>query len=144
MITASHNPKQDNGLKLIEKDGSMLCHEWEIMAEKLVNAEDLAAFLTELSNVSEKSNIKLAKNIFDQDDSEVFVGYDTRESSVKLSQAVEAGITAINGKVRNFGLVTTPQLHWLIQKYSQSKQEVHKDQYIEYFSNAFCNFANLC
>ena len=33
MVTASHNPKQDNGLKIIENDGSMLEPSWEKLAE---------------------------------------------------------------------------------------------------------------
>ena len=41
MITASHNPKQDNGLKIVEADGSMLHHEWEKKAETLVNSKNL-------------------------------------------------------------------------------------------------------
>lgn len=38
MITASHNPKQDNGVKLIERNGSMLDSKWEKLSEKLINA----------------------------------------------------------------------------------------------------------
>lgn len=30
VITASHNPEQDNGVKLVEPDGSMLCSAWEV------------------------------------------------------------------------------------------------------------------
>ena len=49
MITASHNPKQDNGLKIIERDGSMLEQHWESLAEQLVNAPDLLEFLHSLN-----------------------------------------------------------------------------------------------
>jgi phosphoacetylglucosamine mutase len=35
MITASHNPKQDNGLKIIERDGAMLNMAWEKLVEGL-------------------------------------------------------------------------------------------------------------
>jgi phosphoacetylglucosamine mutase len=45
MITASHNPKQDNGVKIIERDGSMLEPKWEKLAEDLVNAPDLSEYL---------------------------------------------------------------------------------------------------
>ena len=47
MVTASHNPKQDNGLKIFEKDGSMLEPAWEKYAEGLVNAKDVSAYLLE-------------------------------------------------------------------------------------------------
>ena len=48
MVTASHNPKQDNGLKIFDRDGSMLEPSWEKLAEDLVNSQDLAGFLNDL------------------------------------------------------------------------------------------------
>jgi phosphoacetylglucosamine mutase len=45
MVTASHNPKQDNGLKIFERDGEMLPQPWEKLAEGVVNAKDISAFL---------------------------------------------------------------------------------------------------
>ena len=29
-ITASHNPAPDNGVKLVEPSGEMLCQDWEV------------------------------------------------------------------------------------------------------------------
>jgi phosphoacetylglucosamine mutase len=29
-ITASHNPAEDNGVKLVEPNGEMLCQDWEV------------------------------------------------------------------------------------------------------------------
>lgn len=49
MVTASHNPKQDNGLKIFDRDGSMLEASWEKLAEDLVNTPDLAGFLRDLA-----------------------------------------------------------------------------------------------
>jgi phosphoacetylglucosamine mutase len=39
MITASHNPEEDNGLKLVDPSGEMLASEWEEVAEKIANVE---------------------------------------------------------------------------------------------------------
>jgi phosphoacetylglucosamine mutase len=50
MVTASHNPKQDNGLKIFDKDGSMLEPAWEKLAEGLVNAQDVSQFLRDLND----------------------------------------------------------------------------------------------
>jgi phosphoacetylglucosamine mutase len=38
MITASHNPEPDNGVKLIDPFGEMLQQSWEQFATKLANA----------------------------------------------------------------------------------------------------------
>lgn len=37
MITASHNPEDDNGVKLIDPDGEMLEAKWETYATNLAN-----------------------------------------------------------------------------------------------------------
>ncbi|CBZ50976.1 gk12616, related [Neospora caninum Liverpool] len=42
MITASHNPVEDNGVKLVRPDGCLLSPVWELYAEDLVNAAFLA------------------------------------------------------------------------------------------------------
>lgn len=39
MITASHNPASDNGVKLIDGNGEMLTSEWETFADILMNME---------------------------------------------------------------------------------------------------------
>ena len=39
MITASHNPEHDNGVKLIDPYGEMLDQSWEIYASNLSSLE---------------------------------------------------------------------------------------------------------
>jgi len=50
MITASHNPKNDNGLKIIERDGSVLNMDWESISEEIVNAPCIKEKLLELDS----------------------------------------------------------------------------------------------
>lgn len=40
MITASHNPEKDNGVKLVDPMGEMLEQNWEKLATNLVNVSD--------------------------------------------------------------------------------------------------------
>ena len=46
--------------------------------------------------------------------SHVVVGRDTRVSSPALAQACKDGILAVGGKCEDIGLVTTPQLHYIV------------------------------
>ena len=39
MITASHNPEHDNGVKLIDPQGEMLDQAWEVYANNLSTLE---------------------------------------------------------------------------------------------------------
>lgn len=45
---------------------------------------------------------------------EVFVGKDTRPSSPHLSKSVMDGVLALSGKPIDYGIVTTPQLHFFV------------------------------
>ena len=58
VVTASHNPKCDNGVKIIERDGNMLNPKWEKLATEIVNAENLEQFLKELNERKEEFSIK--------------------------------------------------------------------------------------
>ena len=91
MVTASHNPKQDNGLKIFEKDGSMLEHSWEKLAEDLVNTPDIAGFLRALAEGKSSGSFqgKVNGDFFSSVGKPlVFIGMDTRDSSKRLCDAV--------------------------------------------------------
>nr|XP_061785056.1 phosphoacetylglucosamine mutase-like isoform X2 [Nerophis lumbriciformis] len=107
MVTASHNPEEDNGVKLIDPMGEMLSAAWEDHATHLANVEqqDLPCVL---EDIVEKESIDMSQEAI------VFVGKDTRSSSDRLSQAVLDGVCALHSHNKDYGLVTTPQLHYLV------------------------------
>uniref|UniRef100_A0A5F8H606 Phosphoacetylglucosamine mutase n=1 Tax=Monodelphis domestica TaxID=13616 RepID=A0A5F8H606_MONDO len=107
MVTASHNPEEDNGVKLIDPLGEMLAPSWEEHATHLANAEeqDIQAVLAEISH-------REAVNL--QQKAMIVIGRDTRPSSEKLSQSVIDGVSVLGGQYHDYGLVTTPQLHYLV------------------------------
>ncbi|XP_057180337.1 phosphoacetylglucosamine mutase [Triplophysa rosa] len=107
MVTASHNPEEDNGVKLIDPMGEMVAASWEDHATQLANAEQ-ESLLTELENIIEKETIDM------NEPASVYIGKDTRPSSGSLSQAVVDGVSSLGGKFHDYGLVTTPQLHYMV------------------------------
>uniref|UniRef100_UPI003AABCF37 phosphoacetylglucosamine mutase isoform X1 n=1 Tax=Centroberyx gerrardi TaxID=166262 RepID=UPI003AABCF37 len=107
MVTASHNPEEDNGVKLIDPMGEMVTPAWEGYATQLANAEQ-EDLLTALKDIIEREAINMNQ------EANVFVGKDTRSSSARLSQAVLDGVSALGGHSKDYGLVTTPQLHYMV------------------------------
>ncbi|XP_033227508.1 phosphoacetylglucosamine mutase [Belonocnema kinseyi] len=107
MITASHNPECDNGLKLVDPSGEMLETAWEKIATDLVNADD-NNFVPTLRKVIKDQGINEAAP------ATIILGRDTRKSSPKLAEAAIKGIDACHATLKDFGIVNTPQLHYLV------------------------------
>ncbi|OAD57515.1 Phosphoacetylglucosamine mutase [Eufriesea mexicana] len=107
MITASHNWEVDNGVKLIDPAGEMLEAAWEHIATNLANVDD-SNLVSTIKHIIKEQNVDMSI------DARVITGRDTRESSHALLDAATTGIIALNGIVQNFGIVTTPQLHYLV------------------------------
>uniref|UniRef100_A0A3B5LQD8 Phosphoacetylglucosamine mutase n=1 Tax=Xiphophorus couchianus TaxID=32473 RepID=A0A3B5LQD8_9TELE len=134
MVTASHNPEEDNGVKLIDPMGEMLTSSWEDYATQLANTKQ-DELLTTLKDIIKKEAIDMSR------EANVFVGKDTRSSSASLSQAVLDGVKALGG--HNYGLVTTPQLHYMVccQNTQGKYGEATVEGYYRKLSQAFSQLA---
>ena len=107
MVTASHNGAEDNGVKMVEPDGSMLDPSWELIADEAINARSTG----ELREILE--SIPLGGTL--SSTGLVFVGFDTRSSSERLVQCLVRGCQAVNATVENYGLLSTPVLHHIVR-----------------------------
>ncbi|XP_034947375.1 phosphoacetylglucosamine mutase [Chelonus insularis] len=137
MITASHNEESDNGVKLVDPSGEMLEAAWENIANNLVSASDdeLIHVLRETIN---------HYNIKEDAEATVIVGRDTRKSGSMLLEAAIKGIENSKGNVRDFGIITTPQLHYLVVCINTNHQygDPTIEGYISKLSNAFLGNRN--
>ncbi|KAK7906927.1 hypothetical protein WMY93_015539 [Mugilogobius chulae] len=129
MVTASHNPEEDNGVKLVDPMGEMVTPTWEGYATQLANAEN-EDLLTALKDIIAKEEINMSR------EAEVFVGRDTRGSSATLSQAVLEGVSSLGGLSKDYGLVTTPQLHYMVC--CQNTQGKYGDTTVDGYYNKLC------
>uniref|UniRef100_A0A8C7YKZ8 Phosphoacetylglucosamine mutase n=1 Tax=Oryzias sinensis TaxID=183150 RepID=A0A8C7YKZ8_9TELE len=141
MVTASHNPEEDNGVKLVDPMGEMLAATWESYATMLANAEQ-EELISALNEIIEKEGIDKSP------EASVFVGKDTRSSSASLSQAVLDGVHALGGHSKDYGLVTTPQLHYMVcckntqGKYGDATVEGYYKKLCQAFTQLVGNASN--
>ncbi|CAF0819338.1 unnamed protein product [Rotaria sordida] len=116
MITASHNPEHDNGVKLIDPYGEMLDQSWEVYANNLSSLDDNIHVLWDyLETLMTQLNVQL------NDKSTVAIAYDTRQSSPLLSNIVKNAAEILNTNIMNFELMTTPQLHYTVRCYNDNE-----------------------
>lgn len=147
MITASHNPPNDNGVKIIERDGSMLVQSWEPLAEHIVNSEDLLSTLLAFDLKDYSAKYGFEDSIFSEPvagpegEPVAIFGMDTRESSPTLLKYAIAGCNATGVKHVDFGLCTTPQLHWNVA--NGITNAANKHLYSKQMVDAFLAFASL-
>lgn len=110
MITASHNPAADNGVKLVDPKGEMLEQHWEAHATALANAADEQAFVEAVQVVIKQANIKM------EVPASIVYAHDTRPSYAELVASLEDGTRCFaDVKLNSAGLLTTPQLHHYVR-----------------------------
>lgn len=115
MITASHNPINDNGVKIIGPDGTSIGHEFEKQVEAFVNG-----------TAPKRASTAASRSV------NLIIGTDTRPSSEPLKRLI---VKAFKGKVIDHGMTTTPQLHYMTKAVNEGQRGAM--DYVEYYKKVF-------
>lgn len=127
MITASHNPECDNGVKLIDYNGEMIDTQWQQHATNLARAKSFDEFWTYIQRFT-----------LQQVNAMVLIGTDTRESGYRLAYIASETIDACGIEPNYLGYVTTPELHFYTIQFN-SKPTYDLLPYTQYLTDAFRN-----
>ncbi|KAH0462810.1 hypothetical protein IEQ34_010385 [Dendrobium chrysotoxum] len=150
MITASHNPITDNGIKIADPDGGMMAQDWEPFADALANAPDPQSFVKIyfiligvsffflfklVLHFAKEENISLSR----ERSAVILLGRDTRPTGESLLEAAKQGIKGIIGSVAlDMGIVTTPQLHWMVRSKNMGMKASESDYFMQLSESFRC------
>ncbi|EIW71736.1 hypothetical protein TREMEDRAFT_28226 [Tremella mesenterica DSM 1558] len=111
MITASHNPEPDNGVKIVDPSGEMLDPTWEQHATALSNCPSTDSLISTFTTLATHLHVDLSQP------ASIIFARDTRPSGPDLVKALEAGLHAFgdNVKIKDVGVTTTPILHYVVK-----------------------------
>ena len=145
VITASHNPEPDNGVKLVDCTGGML--PWP--GRRTPRRSPTRTVPTPSRPSSSASSPRRTPPRTSTSASpgvaphpappHVFLARDTRPTGPSLAAAAKAGAEAFGAVVTDCGLCTTPQLHWIVRASYRGDPHAEAD----YFARLAGGFAAL-
>ncbi|WRT69455.1 uncharacterized protein IL334_006441 [Kwoniella shivajii] len=111
MVTASHNPEPDNGVKLVDPSGEMLDPSWEPHATTLSNCPSTESLISTFTTLANHLRVDLHQP------ANIVYARDTRPSGPELIKALETGLRVFGDsvKINDLGVTTTPILHYVVK-----------------------------
>jgi phosphoacetylglucosamine mutase len=128
---------------MIEVDGSLLEAAWETLANEMANADDIVVWFKGFDGSEQRLRYGFMETVFAEATfSLACFAMDTRSSGPALLAAAIKGCKLMGVEPQNFGVCSTPQLHWLI-----ANQQTHFNcvgLYVQFFKQNFLTFLSIC
>lgn len=140
MITASHNKNTDNGIKIIDHNGDYIEKNLEEYCDEIVNTSDKDLLKT-LNKVNRK--LGTVRDLGNGPNALIAIGRDTRESGEMFEKKIKEVLEMFGTRVICYGLVTTPQLHFLVRQSNQFGNIVKKEEYYDTIAAAYHNLLHM-
>ncbi|CCW65399.1 unnamed protein product [Phytomonas sp. EM1] len=148
IITASHNPSDDNGFKIIDSDGGMLESTWEVWCKKAANAKSGNDLIKVLEECIREEKIVFPLN-FSISYASILFGRDTRRTGLSILDAAKDMLdNFLKVPYTDYGIVTTPELHYIVSKLNEEvgkpvPAKIEIKSYHESILNAFNRLMSL-
>ena len=109
---------------------------WEVIGTEMANQPTPEAVAEYYNRIAKEKNIDLSKP------ANVVVARDTRASGARLLRCLTDGLEAANAEYKDYGFLTTPQLHYMVRCLNtEGTQDAYgvptEAGYYEKFSTAF-------
>lgn len=144
VVTASHNPKQDNGVKIMRSDGSMILTSEERLITTLINQKEINVGFESMVKEISIAHPDLYSNT---NSGTVHVLVDNRESSTGIIELIKyfsynprLGIEQSGSSIVDHGSGTTPMLHYFVNRESLFGITKYKSNYFNTISEGFKAF----
>ncbi|CUI14390.1 unnamed protein product [Bodo saltans] len=145
MITASHNPAIDNGVKIVDTDGCMLSRDWEAYATTIANAATSDELVTATNKFIEQQSLTISA-----DKARVHVARDTRLTGPDILESFVSGCAALcfSGSTQpmvdvvDHRITTTPQLHTMVHLDNRGEKNPTTELYYSRIASAFSSLAS--
>lgn len=142
MITASHNPPEDNGVKIVDPMGDMLPQDWEPLATRLANCAHFKEFEDIIKPLWVKYSAAASK-----EPARLVIARDTRESGPRLLNICTELFDLLTSKYviyHNFNELTTPELHYVTRSFNDKSFGTPTESgYYDKLSNSFLKILEL-
>lgn len=127
-ITASHNPIDDNGIKLVHPQGGLPPPEWEQLAIDFANCadEELPVLVSRhLKRHSSSGATPACQSVTAAGPPKIFIARDTRPSGVRLAELVRESAKLVGAVIIDGGLMSTPKCHYTTQILNQDNYDAN-------------------